>query len=411
MTLLCPLFGLFGGFYESLRHNRTKASAFCFALFLASFAYGYTPIDKEVDLFEYFQNMKNLANVSFFEIFSVNSMNVAETLPLSVVMQWLFAKTGDFNLLPSFTVFVIYFIGFYIANVLFDDLGIDNFTRCIFLLFLLLCPNFAGIVNNIRNIFSFSLFLLAVFRDCYQNRHGCLTVLLYVCPLFIHTATFVLLFLRLALPLIGHYKLLFLILSICGKYIVDFLYGQIGMLPDWLFVFKLVIVKAYRYFNSSSEFAVLSINSGSYLLARCLYITIAVLFCFIACFLLRKGNGVKLCNYFGSCEQKNRLNNIVLYDYACGLMTISCWAMLLPEYWRFASVFLLGSSSIFLTNAKLYRKKYFVLANYIAIAFVIPCALIWIRSFIRTDLIRVVLASVLGSPVTISFNLILNILS
>lgn len=410
VTLLCPAFGLVAGFYETLKNNRSKESAFCFALFLSSIAYSYALPNDLCDLYEYFQNMKSLRNLTLFQAFDVNGLNIKEFLPLSLLLQWIVAKTGDFHLLPAFTVFIIYFIGIYITSKISEDLKIDKLNKIICVSFILLYPNFTGIISNIRNIFSFSIFGYAVYRELYENKKNCLTYLIYTIPLFIHSATFVLLGLRIFCNYIGNNKSIFLLLSLLSKSIVDFAYTFINFIPEYLFPIKIIFYKAYRYFNSVSDWAILASTSGSHRLAKFIYIFITLLLCLSIGLISKNATKIKLQNYYKSSNYVQRIYRFMNFEFSCGLVTVACWAMPLPEYWRFVSLFILLISIIYLVFIKFYNNVFRLFICSIIQCLVFPCFILWFRNLLKTNVVRLIIEPFFCSPITIFFNIIFNLL-
>ena len=197
LTMMFPLLGLPLGLYGIYRNFRSwSIYVFCIALFFGAWAYVYNPTI-ETDLTRYFDYINSLSNISLIETMSSGIYGRrVQALFGFVIMSWGASQLGDPHLIAAFTVFAIYYVSLKITCQIGADYKINNKRIILHIVFLIFIINFYGITNNIRNVFSFSLIILAVFRECYENKKNALTYFLYLFPLFIHPSAFVLLFIR-----------------------------------------------------------------------------------------------------------------------------------------------------------------------------------------------------------------------
>lgn len=139
------------------------------------------------------------------------------------------------------------------------------------LLFLLLNLNFYFLVNNVRNVFAFSLICYAVFRELYLKKRDALTIFLYVIPCFMHASAILLVLFRIILPFTKKIKWVLLVLIISMKFVVGYLSGFLGGIASGNVVVQLIVSmldKGNRYYNNyDSAWAMAVHSSGSMKLA------------------------------------------------------------------------------------------------------------------------------------------------
>ncbi len=414
ISFIFPPAGVVMG-YKSIFEKKTscKTVAFCFALFMAAFAYSYIPYDNS-DLVRYFDYVDQLKGLSFGEAVGQGLRGESHLIVFST-MCWLIGKTGDSHLLPAVTVFVIYYIGIYVTCVVAKDLKVSSETLAEYITFILLCLSFHAITNNIRNVFSFAIIGFATFRDCYQEKRNIWTLLMYIAPIFIHSSSLVMLLLRLLIVLTGKFKFISFFLILVVKPAVDLAYSLIGNISGSSVITSAiqdVVARAYRYFNdTNSAWGLVVQKSGSQRAMRYFYIAVAVVIC-IDIFILSKQ---KIWEKVELSVRKDfynvKIKRIVDYAFTIGLMTIACVPMLTPEYWRFVSALILFSGPVYFISKNYVDGRFFELFNHSIFILMIPCMLLWMREMRASDLSTLFLNPFISSPFVVFFKDIINLIT
>lgn len=413
ISFFFPPAGIVMGYWSVYKYKfNWKTIAFCFALFMAAIAYAYVPYG-DPDLVRYFDYVDQLKGLSFGDAIG-RGMRGESNLTVFAAICWLVGKIGDSHLLPAVTVFVIYYIGIYVTCIIAEDLKVSKNTLAAYITFILLCPNFYAIMNNIRNVFCFCIVGMAVFRDCYQKKRDIWTLLMYVVPIFIHPSSLVMILLRFLIVMTGRFKVISFLLILGVKPAIDFLYSLVGYIPNssvFTLAVRDAIVRAYRYFNdTNSVWGLIVQNSGSQRAMRYLYITLAIVICINAAVLSRKKLWDRIAFDAGIDKYERKIKRMVDYAFTIGLMTIACAPMLTPEYWRFVSALIMFSGAIFFVNKKCFSGTIIGYLNYSIFLFVIPCMLLWMRELRTSDLTVLLLQPFIGSPLIVALKDIVNML-
>lgn len=414
ISFICPPAGIVMG-YKSLLKEKfcCKTVAFCFALFMAAFAYSYIPYGG-TDLIRYFDYVDQLKGLSFGEAIG-QGLRGESHLTVFAAMCWLIGKTGDSHLLPAITVFVIYFIGIYVTCVVAGDMKVSPDVLAMYITFILFCSNFYAITNNIRNVFSFTIVGFATFRDCYQNKRNLWTLLMYIIPIFIHSSAFVMILLRVVIILTGRLKIVSSLLIIAVKPTVDLAYSLIDSISGSsviILAIRDVIKRAYMYFNdTNSAWGLVVQNSGSQRAMRYFYIALAVVICINIAVLSKEKVWEKVAANVRICNYNVRIKRVVDYAFNIGLMTIACAPMLTPEYWRFASALILFSGPVYFIGNDLFEGRLYTLFNNSIFIIMIPCMLLWMRELRTTDLTVLFLKPFISSPFVVFFKDIINLIT
>lgn len=413
LTVLCPPIGIIAGYWKLFENKvNWKSCAFCLALFMAAFAYCYVPYG-EPDLVRYFDYVNQIKDLPFLEAIG-HGMRGESNLVLFAAFCWFIGQTGDLHLLPAITVFVIYYIGIYVTCVISEDLKISKKILASYITFIILCPNFYAIINNIRNVFSFAIIGFAVFRDCYQKKINALTILMYVIPIFIHPSSVVMILIRFLILLTGKFKTISFLLIFAIKPMVDLAYSMIGLIPGTSLLSGAIrdaIARAYRYFNdTSSTWGLIVQNSGSQRLMKIFYITLAVVICINAVIISRKNILEKIKDNTEVQNYDLKIKKMIDYAFSIGLLTISCAPMLTPEYWRFVSALILFSGGIYFVGKKYINEGILCLFNESIFVFILPCVILWIRELQKAHLETLLFKPFVSSPIIVLFIDIINLL-
>ena len=404
ISILIPPLGIPLGLYGLWKnYKKWRSYIFCIALSLACIAYCYIPIH-ESDLVRYFQQFEKFATYSFSEIIHYDA---ASGLSLYFIFGWLIGSSGDLHLAPMITVFVIYYIGLYVTCRVGEDLTGPKKEVFKYVIFLLLGLNFHSIINNIRNIFSFSIIGLAIFRDCYLRKRNVFTFLLYICPIFFHTSAILFLGLRLIIGLKKWRKYVFAILLLFTPLIISLFHSlliNVNSDNSIKYLFKFAVDKGYRYFNDTNSAWGLDVKtSGSYTLSRILYIGLAIVISFGLFYYWTNTKYNYRTNLRMTSKKAAGLEKMTNFTLYTALLTISCVTMLTPEYWRFASSLILFAGVPYLRIKELtYNKTLFRQLSTLCFIIALPCCALWVRDFcIHSDLKSVLLDPFLSSPLFI----------
>ena len=406
LTIFAPVLGIPLGLAGLTKNVKNwKPYIFCIALSLAGFAYSYSPAGNS-DLASYIKVFDSFREQSFWEAVTysgTSSGGYGSGLFAFYAFAWLIGKIGDYHLASAITVFFIYYIGFYVTCKVGEDIGAKTRSIIGYLLFIILALNFHAVINNLRNVFAFALIGCAVFRDCYLKKRNIWTLLLYVIPIFFHTTAILYVLIRVIFIIPRKLKGIVALILLGTSTIIAFLYNILYRIQSSNFIVKLFVFavqKGYAFFNdTSSNWGLIVQRSGSQRLSRIVYITIAIVMCISVVIIFRRSrkNG-------GTTDviAEKRYENIIDLPFYTGLMAISCVQMLMPEYWRFASVLILFGAPIYLLGERcLARRTKWLFVNSVLLLTCV-CTALWVREFIKEGvLLDMAAKSLLSSPIIV----------
>lgn len=304
--------------------KRFKKVVFLYGLTFGMLAYCYTPT-YENDLARYFIELEYCRTIPFSK--AINWKD--DGLIIRNLLFWLISKTGDDHILPLVSVSTVYYVAAYIVA---DSSLNCNISIWKLLLFQIMSFPFYSILSNVRNVLSFALITLAVYRDIVQKKRNIITLLLYILPCFIHMAGMVMVLLRLVLIFIKKHPYLGIstTLTIPTSSIILYqkfsdirLPGNIGK------IISRIIWKSYASSVNTSEYAVTRLNSGYFNACRIVMFFI----CAILLFML-----VRMFKY--------KKENHYEFNIFCGLLiaiTMIWIIMGTVKYWIFGFVAILSS--------------------------------------------------------------------
>lgn len=404
LTTIFPPLGLPLGAVGLQRDNRYwKRYILCLSLFLAGVAYAYTPTLGS-DLVRYAAHFETFGKKTFIEAITYKGQSsgaLGSGLYALYMFYWLMGKAGDYHLASALTTFVIYYIGFYVTCDIGQRLQTPWRSINLYLTFIILSLNYHGIINNIRNIFAFALIGLAIYRDCCQKRKNVFTLLLYLIAIFFHPSAIFLVLLRFLLELPDTAKLVAGFLMLGAPTFIEILNSNLYRLNTSNFLITLfanAVRKGYLYFNDTdSDWGLRVQSSGSQLLMRIVYISLAVLFCVTAvvCFIRRfreKQSQLLI---------KDKLHKVYFFDLYTGFLTIACVSMLTPEYWRFVSAMILFGGCLYMYASRSSTRLVRYLINMIFL--LAPCCTaLYIRSLYMSSEIKLLLTDqFFASPIVV----------
>ena len=232
-------------------------------------AYIYNP-PSGGDLERYFQMLQFCKGNSFSDSSQIlNTLN-NDNLVVRNFIFWLISNYFSFHLLPAISTATVYGVGAYIVG---DFSQSNNKINDIpkILLWQFMGLSYFAIVANVRNIWAFSLIILAAYREIIKNKKNILTLALYIAPCFLHTSAIVLILIRLILPIIKRLRYLLPLLIFLTEPLILFLYNNIGKIPS---IFVPAINSAYNYLFLSTAWEETVNSSTIFLLQKILMVSI-----------------------------------------------------------------------------------------------------------------------------------------
>lgn len=405
LSMICPPVGLIGGIRGITKNSHYwKRYVFCAALAIAAFAYCYRPF-AETDLVRYISYICSMSNLSLAEALGYNYYGSESLFGFNLIC-FICAKIGDAYLISAFTTFVIYYIALCVTCRVAFDMNAKKKSIVLYVIFILFALNFQGIINNLRNVFSFSLIGYALFRDRYLKKRNLWTIFLYLFPCFVHSSAIVVLLIRIFIPIIGKFKLIstFVILFIPTILkILDFIFTKFSSSNIVFFLIKNSITKGLEYFSDTSSAWGIEVQ-GSLVAqtSRIVYIGIAVLICILCIYMERnKHHFEPLLNQDAEIYLHSQ-KVIIDFVYAMCLLTISCVTMLTPGYWRFSSIYIIFGAIIFIPFFEVSISKNTYIVSRIPILLSPICLIAWCVNM-NCDMITFLFKPFLSSPIIIAF--------
>lgn len=294
---------------------------FIYSVFV--FSYIITPA-YENDLTRYFQIIDSIRNLSLGG--AAAKMN--DGLPVENLLFWIVARIGDNHLLPAVSTSVVYGITAYVTL---DYAQNEGFLEDAWLVLLLqvLQYSFFSITNNVRNVFTFSIVVLAVYRDLYKKKKDVLTILLYLLPCFMHKTGAVILMLRIMVRFVKKALPLVIGIILFLPSVIIFLYSNRSRITMGGVVGRLlrkIVSSAYNYLSGTTDYAdTVSGSTGQALIRMIVMLTILIL-------------GVLCYLYNNTCQ--SGLNTFCFLLCAVVLATN---VFKTPAYWRFAAAAVIAS--------------------------------------------------------------------
>lgn len=406
VTLLFPPFGLILGTVGLLAHPKDwKLLIFSIALSIGIFAYTYEPYN-ETDLIRYYQFFDEINNMSFTK--AITSGRYGQTGLLSFcTTAWLISKSGDYNLLPFFTTFSVYYIALYFIWKITSDGKMNKRQSVLLTLIILIGLPFYNIVNNVRNVFALAIFMYAFFRESYLKKKNAWTYFLYIYSVLFHTSALVFLLIRLVYSVVRRHVVIAITILFSTSALLTLLYPYIANYRAKNIVTVLIrtfVVKGYSYFaDTDSEWAMIAQSSGSMMLTKVLNIMICILLCIIFFWIYRnkifRANKV---SFVGKGEEQ--VFDFALMTCLMGTVAIVLSPLLTASYWRFSTTMLLSCGPMYCYWNES-RNKYKQIATLCLAVLCFMCLLLWMRRMQFDNIDQLLLKPFVSSPILILFNM------
>lgn len=316
--------GMIGGLglYKDPLHWRKYLWMGLYVIFML--VYAYYPNDPALDLNAYFYTLELCGKLTITEILN----KFASGLFSQAFLFWLIGHLNIPHLLPAITTTIVYAIAGYITCDTAERYHQEKLIGKI-LLFQTMTIPFVNVINNVRNVFAFSLIILAVYLDLVKKKRNIFVICLYAIGLFFHLSSFVIILLRVGCVVVKKYMAAVIIIPFVFPYLIDLSYKY-----RMLFYFpgnvgngvQTIIAKMYSYMHDSTSTYALEATTGlTYRLNRYFMMAGA----FILCLLI----------YLLYMQLKDSVDhmNYMVFIALIGVVTLACNVFAVPNYWRFAA--------------------------------------------------------------------------
>lgn len=370
-------------------------------------AYAYEPT-AEIDLSRYFAIAKDSTLMSLPDAidYFMESRPQDPRTDVYIIESWILTKMGIIHMIPMVTVVFVYGIAFYLTADIAGRYNVTEYIPVIILLQFSLLP-YVSIISNVRNIWAFSLVILAVYWDLVCKKHGPIVWLTYILPLFIHPSSILLVVLRFFAGLKQKFLALFFGMAITFPAIIDFLYSIRGIFEGFGLLgqgVSLGLWKIYLYLHDTGEtdWATHVSNSIYMKFNKLFLILLAVILCLLILKFVRK---------YTKPELKKFLN----YELLLCILTISFTWFVVPHYWRFACAYDIALPVVMVPLLAMKgRRPFWVMAFTYGILCYIPVGLAlqlwgsqystdyvqWIGSFCTTNVFSILWDMIYGTIIS-----------
>lgn len=300
--------------------------------------YAYTPTG-ETDLTRYFTWAEAVSQYRYIDAYSYfgKNWNFDSSLWVMVTLMWVAGKIKAVHILPMMAVMCVYGTAFYITCDVAEMHNSEKKIPIVMLMQVMILP-YISITSNLRCVWAFSLIILAAYLDMVKKERNGGVMLLYVLPLFIHSAAIVILLLRLLAPLGRVIKILFVLVAAFFPQILAFLSANTGSIPNlggYGSVIANAIVKADWYMNHTEDYdwAVHVANSRYQQINRIYLIVLAILVCFV------------IWRYLSNAVKKE-LKGFISFTFLLSIMTIAFSWFVVSHLWRFSAATFVAIGSV-----------------------------------------------------------------
>lgn len=314
-------------------------------LSLGILAYAYMP-STENDLTRYFDMAYAYSNMDYLDAVEYGTgmdEDKSNQIPLFVLEAWILGNLHAVHVIPMITIMTIYGVAFYIDI---DVAKIYHLEKKIpYIVLVQLCfLAFLTLAANVRNIWGFSMIILAAYLDLVKHKRNIGVIALYLAPLFIHTATSVLLGLRILVYLGRKWLIAFGLIVAFFPQIAAFLFNirsvfeKFGTIGSWISV---AIWQLYIYIvdtgssTGTSDWATQVANSLYQRIQKFGMISFTVLAVILILFYVDK-----------HCDQ--RLSRFLKFELLICIATLAFAWVTTPAYFRFASAYCIGFAAVLL---------------------------------------------------------------
>lgn len=322
LALLTSIVGL----WKSPSKWRTFLPIYIYVIFVG--AYCYAPLQgSNVDLVRYFPEIEIYGRMTLAEAFLYNN----DILYARDLLFWLCGHLHVIHLVPAITTSVVYSVAGYITCDVAERYDSRRYIGIILLFQFMMLP-YVSIINNVRNVFGFSLIIIAAYFDIVKDKRPLWVWLFYAAGSLMHLSCFILIVFRI---LSRFSKKVFEIVLI-----VPFIFSSlVYLIYDYSYIFSFggsfgnsiqtIIRKLYRYMtNTTTVYAIKAATSQTYIMNRMIMMVGVVL--------------ALILIYYGIRYKKSLFrDDLRFYAFAgmIAMMTLASNVFAVPNYWRFAAAF------------------------------------------------------------------------
>lgn len=357
----------FLGFYFMPNKWRYVLPFLVYAVFVGAYTYEPPPGEVNNDLIRYLPSIEEYGNMTLAQaLHKYDDMLISRD-----ILFWVFGKLGLPHMVPALTTATVYCVAGYITCDTAERNNSQRYTGLIITFQMLVIP-YIPVINNIRNVFSFSLVILAVYLDIVKKKRNIFVFFLYAFGTFMHLSTFVLVVFRIITNMSKRYFTLILPFPFLFSSIIMILYNNImvvSSIPGSLGAsVRLIVIKLYGYLtDKDSDYAVRSMTSITFRADKMIVMTITVLVLTLIYYLIlkeqkRTTDKIRNLYYFllplSTDSVKEEDVEISSFAGLIAIMTLSCSVFAMPNYWRFAAALMVISSVIIIPSLKKMKKNY-----------------------------------------------------
>ena len=317
------------------RHWKQAIRIYVYSLFIIAFSYEFGD-DSNSDLVRYFIQLEQLQGLSLKE----TAFYFNDGLFTEHILFWLIAQLRIPHLLPAVTTSIVYLIGAYITYDMATEIEIRECWKIIAAQ-LIIIPLFT-VAANVRNIFSFSIVSLAIYRDLGKSKRNISTVILYLIGIFMHKTGIVLVLLRILVPICKKAIILTIGLVFSLPIVINFTYSHIYLIPFKGTIGSLLrrlVFSAYNYLLGAEGSG--AIAAYAQRLESSLGNTANRIIIFSFSFGLFS---LYLWKYF----KTKKLTDFQVYGYLTCVITLASHVIDTSAYWRFCCAESLVMAPVFL---------------------------------------------------------------
>lgn len=309
------VYGVLGMIYSTYSWRKYIPFILYFVFILS---YVYEPIGSP-DLVRYFAIIEECGKQDFIEVINYCSNG----LFIENFLFWIFGKYEQGHLLVAISTTTVYSVAMYITCDTCEEYDNHKYT-CLIILFQMMLIPYVSVVNNLLNIWAFSLEVLAVYLELVKKKKIIFLIPLYIIPCFLHDAAIILLLLRLLIFLAQKVKLFTLVIVLVAPTVINIAFLNVYRIGNTGIgiVVKTLIKKSYWYFNDplTSEYSRRIASSNADKLNRAIMILLAIVCIF-------------LIYHLGDKLTKARVDFNTFVFLLC-VLTIALLPVNTPQYWR-----------------------------------------------------------------------------
>ena len=344
LFLLTPLVWVYSVAGLSLSPSHWRKYIPYYIIAIAIVAYSYNPVGAP-DLVRYFEMLDKSSNMTLAQV----NEYFHDGLVIKNSIFWFFGHLGDNHLLPAFSVGVVYGVATYITCDLAENYEVTKWIPVILLYQFMVLP-LISITNNIRNIFAFSLIILATYLDSVKKKRNIWVLALYILPCFVHTSGVILIFFRVLAIVAKKIKIPALCAGIFLSTIINWLYVNIRIFAGTggvNTIIRSLITKGYWYINDkeTTAWARTVAASGTSQAIRFVMMTVMLIFIVLIYYNAKKQYEKSSCSTFST------------FMYLVCIIALACNAITTPQYWRFAAACNIMSAAVFIPILKNWKKS------------------------------------------------------